>query len=43
MGCFVRHRELYSEELTGGLEVVALIIEYWLVRLGEEPIKLFFV
>ncbi|KAJ7609367.1 hypothetical protein DFH06DRAFT_1128389 [Mycena polygramma] len=34
-GCGVRHREHFSEARSGGLEVVAAIIEYWLARLGE--------
>ncbi|KAJ7637410.1 hypothetical protein DFH06DRAFT_1139023 [Mycena polygramma] len=34
-GCNVRHREHFSEAKSGGLEVVAAIIEYWLGRIGE--------
>ncbi|KAJ7867169.1 hypothetical protein B0H13DRAFT_1897690 [Mycena leptocephala] len=37
-GCAVRHRE-HSSEAKGGLEVVAGIIEYWMRRIGEDPIR----
>ncbi|KAJ7906990.1 hypothetical protein B0H13DRAFT_1880049 [Mycena leptocephala] len=36
-GCGVRHREHFSAEKSGGLEVVAAIIEYWMRRIGEQP------
>ncbi|KAJ6511575.1 hypothetical protein C8R47DRAFT_1207905 [Mycena vitilis] len=35
-GCGVRHREHFSEAKSGGLDVVAAVIEYWLGRLGEQ-------
>ncbi|KAJ7602315.1 hypothetical protein DFH06DRAFT_1152923 [Mycena polygramma] len=38
-GCNVRHREHFSEAKSGGLEVVAAIIEYWLGRIGEVPVR----
>ncbi|KAJ7867171.1 hypothetical protein B0H13DRAFT_1897692 [Mycena leptocephala] len=38
-GCGVRHREHYSEAKSGGLEVVAAIIEYWMQRIGEVPVR----
>ncbi|KAJ7673926.1 hypothetical protein DFH06DRAFT_1123586 [Mycena polygramma] len=38
--CNVRHREHFSEAKSGGLEVVAAIIEYWLGRIGEYPVGL---
>ncbi|KAJ7901520.1 hypothetical protein B0H13DRAFT_2336006 [Mycena leptocephala] len=34
-GCAVRHREHFSEAKSGGLEIVAAIIEYWMRRIGE--------
>ncbi|KAJ7907165.1 hypothetical protein B0H13DRAFT_1879880 [Mycena leptocephala] len=38
-GCAVRHREHFSEAKSGGLEIVAVIIEYWMRRIGEVPIR----
>ncbi|KAJ6447898.1 hypothetical protein C8R47DRAFT_373822 [Mycena vitilis] len=38
-GCGVHHREHFSEARSGGLEVVAGIIEYWLARLGEPAVR----
>ncbi|KAJ7857394.1 hypothetical protein B0H13DRAFT_1902259 [Mycena leptocephala] len=38
-GCGVRHREHFSEAKSGGLEVVAAIIEYWMQRIGEVPTR----
>ncbi|KAJ7495684.1 hypothetical protein B0H11DRAFT_1910436 [Mycena galericulata] len=37
IGCYVRHREHFSEYEVGGLEGVAAIIEMWLIRMGELP------
>ncbi|KAJ7108176.1 hypothetical protein C8R44DRAFT_884939 [Mycena epipterygia] len=37
--CAVRHMEYFSELLSGGLEGVAAVIEYWLSRIGEIPIS----
>ncbi|KAJ6513748.1 hypothetical protein C8R47DRAFT_1064451 [Mycena vitilis] len=39
-GCGVRHREHFSEAMSGGLEVVAAIIEYWMRRIGEQPTRI---
>jgi hypothetical protein len=39
-GCGVRHREHFSEAKSGGLEVVAAIIEYWMRRIGEDPVRI---
>ncbi|KAJ7793535.1 hypothetical protein B0H13DRAFT_1935434 [Mycena leptocephala] len=39
-GCGVRHREHFSAEKSGGLEVVAAIIEYWMRRIGEDPVRI---
>ncbi|KAJ7652184.1 hypothetical protein DFH06DRAFT_1134707 [Mycena polygramma] len=38
-GCHVRHREHFSEEECGGLEVVAAIIEYRLGRIEELTVQ----
>ncbi|KAJ6454894.1 hypothetical protein C8R47DRAFT_1082964 [Mycena vitilis] len=39
-GCGVRHREHFSLEISGGVEVVGMIIEYWMRRIGEEPTRI---
>ncbi|KAJ7654687.1 hypothetical protein DFH06DRAFT_1133443 [Mycena polygramma] len=39
-GCGVRHREHFSEAVSGGLEIVALIIEYWMRKIGEQPTRI---
>ncbi|KAJ6516685.1 hypothetical protein C8R47DRAFT_1063362 [Mycena vitilis] len=39
-GCGVRHREHFSEVISGGWEVVAAIIEYWMRRIGEQPTRI---
>ncbi|KAJ7664050.1 hypothetical protein DFH06DRAFT_1128396 [Mycena polygramma] len=39
-GCGVRHREHFSEVISGGVEVVGLIIEYWMRRIGEQPTRI---
>ncbi|KAJ7615719.1 hypothetical protein DFH06DRAFT_1145759 [Mycena polygramma] len=39
-GCGVHHREHFSEAMSGGLEVVGAIIEYWMRRIGEEPARI---
>ncbi|KAJ7867170.1 hypothetical protein B0H13DRAFT_1897691 [Mycena leptocephala] len=39
-GCAVRHREHFSEAKSGGLEIVAAIIEYWMRRIGEDPVRI---
>ncbi|KAJ7602317.1 hypothetical protein DFH06DRAFT_1139021 [Mycena polygramma] len=42
-GCGVRHREHFSEAKSGGLDVVAAVIEYWLGRLGEQAYPSFLI
>ncbi|KAJ7654688.1 hypothetical protein DFH06DRAFT_1133444 [Mycena polygramma] len=39
-GCGVHHREHFSEAVSGGLEIVALIIEYWMRKIGEQPTRI---
>ncbi|KAJ7475534.1 hypothetical protein B0H11DRAFT_2235242 [Mycena galericulata] len=38
-GCGVKHCEHFAEMAAGGLEGVAGVIEYWLRRLGENPVR----
>ena len=38
-GCGVRHREQFAEEAAGEIEGVAGVIEYWMRRLGEVPVR----
>ena len=38
-GCAVRHREYAAEMAAGGLEGMAGIVEYWMERLGEIPVR----
>ncbi|KAJ7661440.1 hypothetical protein DFH06DRAFT_1129538 [Mycena polygramma] len=39
-GCGVHHREHFSEAMSGGLDVVGAIIQYWMRRIGEEPARI---
>ncbi|KAJ7191666.1 hypothetical protein B0H12DRAFT_1246258 [Mycena haematopus] len=38
-GCEVRHREYAAEMAVGGLDGVADVLEYWIRRIGEIPIR----
>ncbi|KAJ7195594.1 hypothetical protein B0H12DRAFT_1082171 [Mycena haematopus] len=38
-GCEIKHREYAAEQAAGGLEGVAGLVEYWMRRMGEVPIR----